>query len=44
MSRHNILCRDKVWPNGEVLCCNKEFHVATELGHGRRFPCRDMIF
>ena len=23
MSRHNILCHDKVWPNGEVLCCDR---------------------
>ena len=33
-----------------VGCCskahyrNKEFNVATKLGHGRRFPCRDLIF
>ena len=25
MSQHNILCRDRVWPNGEVLCCDREF-------------------
>ena len=39
-----ILCHDRMWPNGEVLCCDKEFHVTIELGHGRRFPCRDLIF
>ena len=25
-------------------CRDKEFHIATELSHGRRFPCRDLIF
>ena len=29
MSLHNILCHNGVWTNGEVLCCDKEFFVAT---------------
>ena len=43
MLRHTVfatgvgLCR-------KAHCRDKEFHVATELGHMRRFPCRDMIF
>ena len=44
MLRQNILCRDIVWPNGEVLSRDKEFHVMIELGHERRFPCHDLIF
>ena len=30
MSRQNILCCDIVWPNREVLCCNREFYVVIE--------------
>ena len=29
MSQHNILCRDRVWPNEEVLFTTKQFNVAT---------------
>ena len=29
MSQYNILCHGRVWPNGEVLCCDREFYVAT---------------
>ena len=29
VSRQNILYRDRVWPNGEVLCCDREFYVTT---------------
>ena len=46
MSRQNILCHDRVWPNGEVLCCDASlgrfsiateyFYVATEVAKARR--------
>ena len=29
MSRHKLLCRDKVWPNGEILCSDRKYHVVT---------------
>ena len=35
MSRQNILCRDKVWTNGEVLCCDKAILCRDRVGQGR---------
>ena len=48
MSRQNILCRDKVWPNEEVLCCDRAIVCRDIVGqaerffyHDRGFLCRD---
>ena len=31
MSRSNSLCHDKVWPSGEVLCCDREI-LCRDIG------------
>ena len=36
MSWQNNLCCDRVWPNGKVLCCDREFYVRTEFAKARR--------
>ena len=49
--QQGTLCRDKTFPYLNKEMCrlwklghDKEFLVAIELGHGRRFLCRDLIF
>ena len=44
LSRHNILRLDRVWPNGEVLCCNRKFYVATWLARLGRFSVMTEYF
>ena len=41
MSRHNILCRDRVWPNEEVLCCDIAILYCDIVGQAGRFFCYD---
>ena len=44
MLRHTFYAAMGVGHCSKAHCRDKEFHVATKLGHGRRFPCRDLIF
>ena len=41
MSQQNILCHNRVWPNGEVLCCNREVLCHDRVGQGKEKLCRD---
>ena len=41
MSRHNILCFDSVWQNGEVLCCDKVILCSDIVGQAMKIFYHD---
>ena len=43
---HNrmYLCHDRVWPNGEVLCCDRAIPYCDIVGQAGKNFCRDRGF
>ena len=39
-----FLCRDRVWPNGEELCCDKAVLCCDIVGQAGEILCRDEVF
>ena len=39
-----FLCRDRVWPNGEVLCCDITILCRDIVGQVRKIFCHDRGF
>ena len=39
-----FLCRDRVWPNGEVLYCNRAILCHDIVGKARKIFYRDGVF
>ena len=36
-----FFCHDRVWPNGEVLCCNRAILCRDIVGQAGKIFCRD---
>ena len=43
MSRQNILYRDKVLPDGEILCCDAVGQTGGDCCRDGVFLCRDQV-
>ena len=44
LARLGFFYRDRVWPNGEVLCCNREILCRDIVGQVGKSFYRDRVF